>query len=356
MPMPETERQKTERLLREQLARIEKAKFGGRSPHVVFAPAPAGTASSDGWPASRLTVTRWPRQAREFLRELFSKPRSLQRIETWTAAAYRRLTSLRLPGRKPDRLAELQAELDGLRRELPHDAAPATAGKPAFGGAARPARPAFVAAMATDVGARSRDLPNGSDSGSRFVAMKDAPARNWGPPPAVQFPRPEKKKDRRGDLVIAALGVVLGLTCALFPWYIFFNQEQFGVQAIALGGKGHNAGRIMIDPRIGNDLADAAAQDMKKNLDLFSTGTVPTKPETPENAPGLEDQPFPSEAAEFRLVHVANGRAMIEDNAGLWVVQQGSTLPDSTRVKSIEKRNGRWVLVTSADRVVELSK
>ena len=356
MPMPETERQKTERLLREQLARIEKAEFGGRSPHVVFAPAPAGMTSPDGWPPSRLTVTRWPRQAREFLRELFSKPRSLQRIETWTAAAYRRLASLRLTGRKPDRLAELQARLDGLRSEQPYEQASATTGKPAFGGPVRQARPAFPAFAAAGHYSRSRDLPNGSDGGPRVAAMKDAPAQNWGPPPPVQFPRPEKKKDRRSDLVIAALGVVLGLTCALFPWYIFFNQEQFGVQAIALGGRGHNAGRIMIDPRTGDDLADAAAQTMKKNLDLFSTGTVQTKPETPENAPGLEDQPFPSEAAEFRLVHVANGRAMIEDDAGLWVVQQGATLPDSTRVKSIEKRNGRWVLVTSADRVVELSK
>ena len=98
-------------------------------------------------------------------------------------------------------------------------------------------------------------------------------------------------------------------------------------------------------------------QPVKSDARLHTaTGTVPTKPETPENAPGLEDQPFPSEAAEFRLVHVANGRAMIEDDAGLWVVQQGAALPDSTRVKSIEKRNGRWVLVTSADRVVELSK
>ena len=354
--MPETERQKTERLLREQLARIEKAEFGGRSPHVVFASAPAGTTSADGWPILRLTINQWRRQAGEFLGDLFSKPRSLQRIETWSAAAFRRLTSLRLPGRKPDQLAELQARLDGLRSEQPYEQPSETTGKPAFGGPVRQARPAFPAFAAAGDYSRSRDLPNGSDGGPRVAAMKDAPAQNWGPPPAVQFPRPEKKKDRRSDLVIAALGVVLGLTCALFPWYIFFNQEQFGVQAIALGGRGHNAGRIMIDPRTGDELADAAAQTMKKNLDLFSTGTVQTKPETPENAPGLEDQPFPSEAAEFRLVHVANGRAMIEDDAGLWVVQQGATLPDSTRVKSIEKRNGRWVLVTSADRVVELSK
>jgi hypothetical protein len=204
--------------------------------------------------------------------------------------------------------------------------------------------------------AHKHDLPNVSSRGARLAAMKEASARDWGPPPKVQFPRPDKKKRHRSDFVVAALGVVLGLTCALFPWYIFFNQDQFGVQAISFGGRGHNAGRIMVDPKPGEDASDVARQEISKNLDLFSTGTVPAKPETPDQAPGIDQQPFPAEAAEFRLVHVANGRAMIEDDAGLWIVQQGSSLPDSTHVKSIEQRKGRWVLVTSADRVIELSK
>jgi len=56
------------------------------------------------------------------------------------------------------------------------------------------------------------------------------------------------------------------------------------------------------------------------------------------------------------MVHVANGRAMIEDDAGLWIVQRGSKLPDSSIVSSIEQRGGKWVLVTSTDQVIELSK
>jgi hypothetical protein len=38
------------------------------------------------------------------------------------------------------------------------------------------------------------------------------------------------------------------------------------------------------------------------------------------------------------------------------VVQRGSRLPDNSRVAGIEQRDGKWVLVTSADRVIELSK
>jgi hypothetical protein len=94
-----------------------------------------------------------------------------------------------------------------------------------------------------------------------------------------------------------------------------------------------------------------------EDLDLFATGTTPDKSTDSEgsNPPGVEEQPFPAETAEFHLVHVANGRAMIEDDAGLWVVQPGSQLPDSSVVASIEKRGGKWVLVTSGDRVIEMT-
>ena len=80
-------------------------------------------------------------------------------------------------------------------------------------------------------------------------------------------------------------------------------------------------------------------------LDLFATGTLP---QTPDDArarrPGLDRAALPGRLAEFQLVHVANGRAMIEDDAGLWIVQRGSTLPDnSQRRQSIEQRDGKWV-------------
>src|SRR5690349_5064938 len=53
----------------------------------------------------------------------------------------------------------------------------------------------------------TRRLPNLSGNDASNRSMKEAPERNWGPPPAVQFPMPVKKKDHRSDLVIAGLGV-----------------------------------------------------------------------------------------------------------------------------------------------------
>ncbi|MDX8457494.1 hypothetical protein [Mesorhizobium humile] len=178
------------------------------------------------------------------------------------------------------------------------------------------------------------------------------PRTEWPEPPKAQFPRlADKSADRRSDFVIAALGITLGLICALFPWYIFFNQEQFGVQSIKFGGSGSNSGRAgggvvaeRSGPLTAKDVPDA-------DIDLFATGTVLDDPAPP---PG--DQPFPAAASEFKMVHVANGRAMIEDDTGLWIVQRGSVLPDSSRVASIEQRGGKWVIVTSADKVIQLSR
>jgi hypothetical protein len=178
------------------------------------------------------------------------------------------------------------------------------------------------------------------------------PRTEWPEPPKAQFPRlADKSADRRSDFVIAALGITLGLICALFPWYIFFNQEQFGVQAIKFGGSGSNSGRAgggVVAERSG----PLTAKDVPNaDIDLFATGTVQDDPAPP---PG--DQPFPAAASEFKMVHVANGRAMIEDDTGLWIVQRGSVLPDSSRVASIEQRGGKWVIVTSADKVIQLSR
>ncbi|MBN9220840.1 MAG: hypothetical protein J0I79_23080 [Mesorhizobium sp.] len=178
------------------------------------------------------------------------------------------------------------------------------------------------------------------------------PVTEWPQPPKAQFPKLDKKSDRRSDFVVAALGVTLGLICALFPWYIFFNQEQFGVQAIKFGGTGTNSGRAG-GGVVAERSAPLTAKDVPNTgIDLLATGTVldASKMEPPG------DQPFPADIAKFRMVHVANGRAMIEDDTGLWMVQRGSTLPDSSKVSSIEQRNGKWVMLTSTNQVIELSK
>jgi hypothetical protein len=163
------------------------------------------------------------------------------------------------------------------------------------------------------------------------------------------------RKDRRGDLIIAGLGVALGLGCALFPWYIFLNQEKFGIRALEFsgGGQGGRMPGLSLRGRTDRPTSQAMEEDLAIGaLDPFATGSLPDRR---QYAPPAQ-QPFPAEAVEFRLVHVANGRAMIADDAGLWVVQRGSLLPDNSRVSAIEQRGGKWVLITSTDKVLKVTQ
>jgi hypothetical protein len=80
--------------------------------------------------------------------------------------------------------------------------------------------------------------------------------------------------------------------------------------------------------------------------DPLTTATVSNTGREDDKGPPADQQPFPGKSA-FQLLHVANGRALIEDDTGMYVVRVGSLLPDSSRLASIEQREGKWVIVTS---------
>lgn len=176
------------------------------------------------------------------------------------------------------------------------------------------------------------------------------------PKPRVAFTAQRPSDGGASDIVVAALGISLGLVCALFPWYIFFNQEKFGIRALKFESSRQLEGPIELAPqpdRVGAGI-DPLELDPAQ-IDLFATGTLPREQDkTVDRSPGVDVQPFPGDQS-FRLVYIANGRGMIEDDSGLFIVQLGSRLPDNSTVARIEQRSGKWVLVTSANRVIEPS-
>lgn len=166
-----------------------------------------------------------------------------------------------------------------------------------------------------------------------------------------------RSRDRRGDVTVAALGVALGLICALFPWYIFFNPDEFGVRAIKFGSGTPGTEPIVLGAQPERIGAPVAGEPPPIELDLRATGTATNlDDDEEEGAPGLAEQPFPPPAIPFRIVQIANGRALVEDDTGLFVVAPGSMLPDSSRVRSIEARDGRPVLVTESGTILEISE
>lgn len=152
------------------------------------------------------------------------------------------------------------------------------------------------------------------------------------------------------DKALGAAGITLAAIATFFPWYAFLHQDKFSMPAPWSGttrdvpekiGSGDVAsltpdGKLETDPEI------------KAAVDQLFTATVPSQDENGVSA-NQEDgpeQPFPGSSG-FKLMHVANGRALIEDASGMYLVRVGSVLPDNSRLATLEQREGRWVMITS---------
>lgn len=173
--------------------------------------------------------------------------------------------------------------------------------------------------------------------------------------------QPLKRRERRGystaDKLLAGTGVMLAAMAAFFPWYVFLNPEKFSVPAL---WEGTTRDLPETGPKQVVSVSPAAMVDDDKdsgqsNVDPVATASATDEGnETKLGAPidsGL-DQPLPASTG-FRLMHVANGRALIEDARGMYIVRVGSILPDNSRLATLEQRDGAWVIVTSNGDVIK---
>lgn len=198
----------------------------------------------------------------------------------------------------------------------------------------------------------SNDLPP-----SRFAAPSGNPLKRLA---ARWLGGAGSGEERRGDMMIAALGITLGLTAAIFPWYVFFNQEKFGVRAMRFEGQREgttNPGRMPGDLNYPHELVERAVERgliPLLELDTIATGNVPFD-ERPTGSVPVAEQPFPGvekPPARFEIVHIENGRVMVADDGGIWLARVGSSLPDASRIASVERRDGGWVVVTDRNEIL----
>jgi hypothetical protein len=165
---------------------------------------------------------------------------------------------------------------------------------------------------------------------------------------------PLKKATRKrfwtSDRIIGYSGAALALSAAFFPWYVFFNEDKFGINIAT-----STLSRILPD-WAGRPVVNASPSAIPNKKDIASlprpeeqliTGTVPDEESKVEsNAAAAASQPFPAQSQKFRLLHIAKGKALIEDETGVYIVKPGSLLPDLSKVASLEERDGDWVIVT----------
>ncbi len=166
---------------------------------------------------------------------------------------------------------------------------------------------------------------------------------------------PPKLARRRtvADKALAFAGLALAGASAFFPWYVFLNPDKFGIH-VAEGDRTRDLpnwpGRevVSVSPLAMVNRNPGEPKDMIP--DPLTTATVSNSGREGDNGLPADQQPFPGKSA-FHLLHVANGRALIEDDTGMYVVRVGSVLPDNSRLASIEQRDGKWIIVTSTGEV-----
>lgn len=160
-----------------------------------------------------------------------------------------------------------------------------------------------------------------------------------------------------GDKILAGTGILLAAGAAFFPWYVFLNPGKFSVPTLWQGNTRNlpeTAARevMSVSPAA---MIDEDKSPALEGLDPVATATTSgLGKERSLGAPvetGL-DQPLPANSG-FRLMHVANGRALIEDARGMYIVRVGSILPDNSRLATLEQRDGAWVIVTSNGDIVK---
>ena len=181
-------------------------------------------------------------------------------------------------------------------------------------------------------------------------------------------PAPSTDSMDRVDMVLSATGVALAVFAAFFPWYVFFNYEQF---APKYGEMVQNMRRDLpvftprpvfsVSPSASiniNQRPPGLAMQVPPGLDDITTATVPDDNADRKKARadgGGPDQPMPAATGSFRLLYVAGGRALVQDSSGIYMVAVGEVLPDNSKLVSIEQQGGKWVLVTSTGNIVRVN-
>jgi hypothetical protein len=182
------------------------------------------------------------------------------------------------------------------------------------------------------------------------VDVKDIEADESAKPPKAK----KAKRTFFADGGLKITGLVLAGVSAFFPWYVFLNPEKFGIHTVE-GDRTRDLSNwparnvFSVSPMA---ITSSKESENKLQLDPDHLTTATTSPEGPADlkGPDAESQPFPGKS-NFKLLHVSNGRALIEDATGMYVVRVGSVLPDNSRLASLEQRNGKWVMITSAGEI-----
>lgn len=166
------------------------------------------------------------------------------------------------------------------------------------------------------------------------------------------------------DNFLVLTGIALAGLAAFFPWYAFYNSKNLAhVPGTAIGSRDlpEMAARDVVNPSP-SAIPDKDAALNGTNPELIVTGAIPDElltgtnpePETKheEDHEAEAEQPMPIDTS-YKLLHVANGEAMIEYGGGIFLARVGEVLPDDSRIATMKKDGDKWVIVTDKGDVIK---
>ncbi len=164
--------------------------------------------------------------------------------------------------------------------------------------------------------------------------------------------RPHPGGRRTSDMALGAAGIVMAGLAAWFPWHVYSNPESYGPPRMQFSRAGEIPGET--EDRDGGRAVGRLflRADETGGIDRTPVGSVPPK----GNRVALPaDQPFPGDE-NIQVVLIANRRALIRDGDVLYPVAVNSLLPGGSRVVSFVQQGGEWVLVTSRQQMIRVSR
>jgi hypothetical protein len=153
-----------------------------------------------------------------------------------------------------------------------------------------------------------------------------------------------------GDRAIIGGGVAAAFCSLAFATYMISDRDRqpyfFGSQYLAIFAMPSHGVQVAAHPS--PVLARLDAPSDSNGVDPTPTGSIPVeaRPEPPDGAGLLP--------VRYRLVAANGDAAWVESELGFRQVKPGDTLAGLGRIASIEKRNGRWALITSTGSTLEL--
>lgn len=173
-------------------------------------------------------------------------------------------------------------------------------------------------------------------------------------------------RSRMTDFGLGLAAVGVAAMSSYFPYYVYNNANEFGPPTMTFTGRAALVGEEneeVVDKIIVSSLRRPLFQDKQQAIDPVVTGSVRSVlPGPPKKQAGIVQErerigptPLSGSQTDLQLVFAARGRALIRDGDDLLPVAVGSRLPDGSTVKSVTKPNNSWQLLTSTNRVLELS-